>query len=116
MKLKNILKENKRTIYIIDTNILDDINIIKEFIDPQIHLILLTSENDKIINLYNKLGDKRLLIHKQNKLKTMQKRFFKFVIKKIDENVIFEDYYNEINDENMDVKYIILKENELRYN
>ena len=109
-------EENKKTIYIIDATILDQIDDIDKFLDPQIHLILLTSENDKIINFYNKLGDERILIHKQDKLKSIQKRFFKYVIKQINEDVIFEDFYNEINNENIDVKYIVLKENEIRYN
>ena len=109
-------EENKKTIYIIDTTVLEDIDDIDKFIDPQIHLILLTSENDKIINFYNKLGDKRILIHKRDKLKSIQKRFFKCVIKHINQDMTFEDFYNEINDENIDVKYIVLKENELRYN
>ena len=69
-----------------------------------------------IINFYNKLGDKRILIHKRDKLKSIQKRFFKCVIKHINQDMTFEDFYNEINDENIDVKYIVLKENELRYN
>jgi hypothetical protein len=68
------------------------------------------------MDYYNKIGNKRLLIHKQNKLKSLQKRFFKYVISNIDKKMPFDDYYNRINDENMDLKYIILKEDELRYN
>jgi hypothetical protein len=110
------LKEERKTIYIIDTEILSDIENLKHFINPKIHLILLTNDNNKIIDFYNLLGDKRILIHKQNKLKSMQRRFFKSVIKQINKDINFEDFYNEINNENIDVKYIILKENELRYN
>ena len=110
---KKIIKENDRIICIIDTDILDDFAKLNDFIDPNIHLILLTLDNTKIIDLYNKLGSKRLLIHKQNKLKSMQKRFFKSINYK---DITFEDYYNKINDENTDIKYIILKDDELRYN
>jgi hypothetical protein len=122
---KNILKENnkednkednKRIICIIDTDILKNIDDLQDFINPQIHLILLTIETNKIMDYYNKIGNKRLLIHKQNKLKSLQKRFFKYVISNIDKKMPFDDYYNRINDENMDLKYIILKEDELRYN
>ena len=118
---KNILKENnkednKRIICIIDTDILKNIDDLQDFINPQIHLILLTLETNKIMDYYNKIGNKRLLIHKQNKLKSLQKRFFKYVISNIDKKMHFDDYYNRINDENMDLKYIILKEDELRYN
>ena len=122
---KNILKENnkednkednKRIICIIDTDILKNIDDLQDFINPQIHLILLTLETNKIMDYYNKIGNKRLLIHKQNKLKSLQKRFFKYVISNIDKKMPFDDYYNRINDENMDLKYIILKEDELRYN
>jgi hypothetical protein len=118
---KNILKENnkednKRIICIIDTDILKNIDDLQDFINPQIHLILLTLETNKTMDYYNKIGNKRLLIHKQNKLKSLQKRFFKYVISNIDKKMHFDDYYNRINDENMDLKYIILKEDELRYN
>ena len=121
---KNILKENnkdnkednKRIICIIDTDILKNTDDLQDFINPQIHLILLTLETNKIMDYYNKIGNKRLLIHKQNKLKSLQKRFFKYVISNIDKKMPFDDYYNRINDENMDLKYIILKEDELRYN
>ena len=118
---KNILKENnkednKRIICIIDTDILKNIDDLQDFINPQIHLILLTLETNKTMDYYNKIGNKRLLIHKQNKLKSLQKRFFKYVISNIDKKMHFDDYYNIINDENMDLKYIILKEDELRYN
>ena len=110
---KKIIKENDRIICIIDTDILDDFAKLNDFMDPNIHLILLTLDNTKIIDLYDKLGSKRLLIHKHNKLKSMQKRFFKSINYK---DIIFEDYYNKVNDENTDIKYIILKDDELRYN
>ena len=110
---KKIIKENDRIICIVDTNILDDFGKLNDFIDPNIHLILLTLDNTKIIDLYDKLGSKRLLIHKQNKLKSMQKRFFKSINYK---DITFEDYYKKANDENLDIKYIILKGDELRYN
>ena len=68
------------------------------------------------------MGKSKLLIHSKNKIKQMQNLFYKTIIKKIcyDQSIAytknFEDYYSMINDENLDVKYIVLKDNELRYN
>jgi hypothetical protein len=64
------------------------------------------------------MGNNKLLIHKLNKSKNMQKHFYKTTIKKLclPNDLLFEDYYNIINDENIDVKYIILKNNQIRYN
>ena len=112
------INSEKRTICIIDINMLNNVEDIDDFINPNIHLFLLSSENQSIYDYYNKLGEKRLLIHKQNKLKSLQKRFFKFVIKKLElyKNIEFNEYYTSLNNENIDINYIILKEDDLRYN
>ena len=48
----------------------------------------------------------------------MQKHFYKTTIKKLclRNDLTFDEYYNIINNENIDIKYIILKNDEIRYN
>ena len=110
-----------RTIYIIDINVLQDDFDIESLLNKNIHLILISNVDnydDKIISTYNSIGDNKLLIHTINKLKMMQKQFYKKIVKTICSNQPddFESYYNLINNENLDLKYIVFKNNELRYN
>mgnify|MGYP000710459352 FL=1 len=46
----------------------------------------------------------------------LQKRFYKNFIKKHFKDLLFDQYYNKVNNENIDIKYVILKNDELRYN
>jgi hypothetical protein len=118
------IKENQnRTIYIIDNNSINDqkeFNIIRELIDNNVHVIIAASDNDdnkQILLLYDALGKEKLLIHKLNKLKTMQKKFHKNFVKPITKSFPkFESFYEMINDQEIDLKYIVIKNNEIQYN
>ena len=120
--LQDLDNLEKRTIYIIDTNIsCENDNIIKLLSsNKNIHVILIlnTNNNANFVDTYKLIGDDKLLIHKINKLKNIQKQFYKLLVKPICTSNFsnFDEYYEALNNEDLDVKYIIFKNTELRYN
>ena len=110
-----------RSIHIIDNELLSTIDA-KEFeylTNNDVLLIIIAKDDDKnAITTYDLLTSNKILIHKLNGLKTIQKNFYKIFIKYICKEQVstFENYYKMINDENLDIKYLILKNVELRYN
>jgi hypothetical protein len=117
-KINELDSNSHRTIYIIDNEILKDKNdVLKTLLDKNIQIIIISNDDDKTsLDSYNLLGNNRLMIHKPNKLKLFQKKFYKNYIKKLCNIQTFDEYYDMINNENLDIKYIILKDTELRYN
>ena len=93
-----------------------------DMFNKNIHVFVLSNQEDKVgSEIYSCLGTNKLLLYKPNKLKMMQKKFYKYYVKPIlnksnDSIMSFDTYYNAINNEHLDVKYIILKDNDLRYN
>jgi len=110
-----------RSIHIIDNELLSTIDA-KEFeylINNDVLLIIIAKDDDKnAVTTYDLLTSNKILIHKLYGLKTIQKNFYKIFIKYICKEQVstFENYYKMINDENLDIKYLILKNDELRYN
>ena len=110
-----------RSIHIIDNELLSTIDA-KEFeylINNDVLLIIIAKDDDKnAVTTYDLLTSNKILIHKLYGLKTIQKNFYKIFIKYVCKEQVstFENYYKMINDENLDIKYLILKNDELRYN
>ena len=120
-RIKDLDNVNTRSIFIIDSKTLTKPlkqKDIQKLITKNVHLIIIGEEDQNIAKTYNIMGENKLLIHKLNKSKNMQKHFYKTAIRKIVplQNFEFEDYYGLINNEDYDVKYIILKGSEIRYN
>ena len=118
-KIKEL--DNRRTICILDNELLSSIgnDDFQSLLDKNVLLITMTNDDDKnTVAMYDLLGSNKILIHKINKLKMIQKRFYKNFIKYICKEQVsnFDKYYDIINDENLDIKYLVLKNNELRYN
>ena len=118
-KIKEL--DKTRTIYILDNELLSNINNedFQFLLDKNVLLIIMTNDDDRnAVAMYDLLGLNKILIHKINKLKMIQKKFYKNFIKYICKEQVsnFEKYYDIINDENLDIKYLVLKNNELRYN
>jgi hypothetical protein len=116
------LKEDKlRKIYVIDNELLCTIDS-KEFeslLNNDVLLIIMTKDDDKnAITTYDLLTSNKILIHKLYGSKMIQKNFYKIFIKYVCKEQVstFENYYKMINNENLDIKYLILKNDELRYN
>jgi hypothetical protein len=112
------IDENARTIFIFDDEMaLQYIDYVEALIQKNVHLFILSNEDYKNGNkLYNTLGSSKLLIYKPSKSKLVQKRFYKNFIHPFYKEWNFDQYFNKINNENIDTKYIILKDTELRYN
>ena len=120
-KIKKLDNLDKRTIYIIDNKTLTKPLKHKDLhtlVSKNIHVIVIAGEDYNLDKTFNVLGHNKLLIHKLNKSKNMQKHFYKTTIKKLclSNNTSFDSYYNVINNENVDIKYIILKNDQIRYN
>jgi len=113
-----------RTIYIFDNNMFTQYqDIISLLLDKNVHVFVLINNEDKNgYDTYSMLGKNKLLVYKPNKLKMIQKRFYKYYIKPLyrdkQESAFsdFDSYYITVNNENLDLKYIIIRDDELRYN
>jgi len=124
---KNTLKntkftDDKKHLVIIDFNLISDLDKIldENLLEQNIHLIVLFNSytlSPALIDLY-KFDKNALIINKKDTLKSIQKRFFSKVIKYIvKDQLLDKDTYTElITDEDLDVKNIIIKNSELRYN
>jgi hypothetical protein len=109
------LSPSKKVIYIVDVDNFD----ISKFTHKNIQIIRIINKIVSGLNeLYESLGNNKLLLCKLDKLKLNQKLFYKKVVKKLSRKVFadFEDYYTSLNNENLDAKYIVFKNLELRYN
>ena len=120
-KIKKLDNLEKRTIYIIDNKTLTKPlkhKDLQSLVSKNVHVIIIAGEEYNLDKTFNVIGNNKLLIHKLNKSKNMQKHFYKTTIKKLclRNDLTFDEYYNIINNENIDIKYIILKNDEIRYN
>ena len=111
------LDNDLRTIFIFDNEMAHQyVEYIDILFSKNAHVFVLLDEEDKnIYDLYNHFESK-LLIYKPSKNKMLQKRFYKNFIKKHFKDLLFDQYYNKVNNENIDIKYVVLKNDELRYN
>ena len=80
--------------------------------------VLVNNIDDNFIQFYKNLKHPKLLIHNKSKLKMVQKQFYKRIIKVLCNNYTnnFDDFFNQINDENLDIRLLILKNNQLLFN
>jgi len=120
-KIKNLDNLEKRTIYIIDNKTLTKPlkhKDLQSLVSKNVHVIIIAGEEYNLDRTFNVMGNNKLLIHKLNKSKNMQKHFYKTTIKNLclPNKLAFDDYYNIINNEDIDIKYIILKNDQIRYN
>jgi hypothetical protein len=114
---------DKRTIVIIHLQSVDDIQDTIKQINPNsdenLQFIIISDKiEDRLINVYEKLGDNKILLHKKESTKALQKTFFQKVIQYICTSMTgldFAKYYEFINQKKFGVKYIIIKNTELRY-
>ena len=116
---KDINEISKRKIVIVDFDLYNDLDKLSKILDENIHLfVLYTDYSNYIIDIIKMIGNDSILIHKKDKLKLLQKRFYKIIKNEINKGNInsLEDYLEVLNDENLDIKTLIIKGNELRYN
>jgi len=116
---KELTKNDSRNIYIID---LDNVEKIKETLkilsDRNVHIFGVTSSKTMCVEMFSKFGETSLLIHKNDRLKQSQKIYYRNVIRQLTDKyneISFDDYYKSISNEKLRLRYIILKNKELRY-
>lgn len=119
-KMKDITENEKRVIVILDMDSFRD-NIYSEkynelFLSRAQIILVSTSYTEDIINVYNQFGDNKIILHKKQKLKLLQKNFYNKLLRQVcDTPLSFEMYYKVMNEDNFGVKYIIVLGKELRY-
>ena len=130
-KLREISESDKRNLYIIDFSSLIELNsnvfnIIDDLLKYNVQLIVLCTNYDKFVSVIYKLlnnggsdKSKCLLIHKPNKFQSLQRQFFNKICKKIidiQDNLDHTHYCDFVNNENNDIRHIIIKDSVLYYN
>lgn len=117
--IKEMETDSKRSLYVVDYEKFLQMADYKQFLQNNVHVILVAVKTPLYIDeVYRALGDNSLLIHKRDKLKSLQKIFFKKIVKRLADNIdelSVDDYIEKVNSESFDGTYIILKGNELRY-
>ena len=109
---------DKRSIYIFDNIMVNKYkDLVNSIIDKNVHVFVLSNYEDKTgFDTYSYLGSEKILLYKPNKLKMIHKKFYRYYVKPLSIFEDFDSYYLTVNDENLDLKYIIMKNDELRYN
>lgn len=108
----------KRKIIIIDDSEVDKYKEIIGKDDIQLYVIS-TNYNKTNAKVYRQVCEatRCLLIHKKEKLKTLEQKFFTNTIKTLtDINVSFDEYHNAINDPNLEIRNVVLCNFDLKYN
>ena len=108
-------ESSKRDIVVVDFDIISDIEKLSNLLKDNIQLIVLhNSYNHSVLDVYKLFGKNGILIHKKDRLKLLQKRFYAKIIKHL--TTLREQHYLDmINDENLDVKLLIMRNGELKY-
>lgn len=120
-QISDITSSRKRKILVVDTDIQAfDENTLQRYLDlkeENVQLVLLSTQYSNIAKFYSALGEHRLLIHRKERLKSMQRVFYKQIIKQIcKDNIEFDTFFDVMNYDNFGVRYVIIKTDELRYN
>lgn len=114
------LDPSKRHLLVVDYNSLEFDDDLMPLIKDNVHLFLLgDAYTNSIRKMYKDMGKNALLINTKPKLKMMQKQLYNKVVKDLCDDwnaVSFEEFANVTGDENLDVRSIIVKDGELRYN
>ena len=117
MKVKKYMK--KKTIYIVDYELLSSEKINQLLTRQDIQLIIVGNVyNSEIGQLFKNIGNNSILINKKSKIESLQKQFYKNIIKQICHNnfINFEEYIKNINDENLDARWVVINGDKLMYN
>ncbi len=117
-KLEDIAESPKRTILIVDRDAVQDDKYLTVGDNSNVHLIILTTSIDQVPFLYGKLGANKLAIHVKDKLKSLQQVFYKKVLVKLCSglsDVPFQTFFDVINQQNFGVRYLMVKNSEMRY-
>jgi hypothetical protein len=111
------LESGKRHLFIIDYSIKSDIEKLHKLINKDnVHVIIYNNNySSDMVDVYKLLGDNALIINSKDRLKILQKRFYSKIVKYLVDDATTDNFFDVINDDNLDVKYLMIKNNELRY-
>ena len=117
LKIKELQNsDDKRTIVIVQQSDDKDLDEYLELLKGNVQLIVLGKISKPMLDLYKQLGDNKLLMHKKEKLKSLQKLFFDKVVRLICQTQCdFHDYFQQVNADTFGIRYIVIKNDELRY-
>ena len=108
--------DDKRTIVIVQHSEEKDLDEYLELLKGNVQLIVIGKITKPMLHLYTQLGDNKLLMHKKEKLKSLQKLFFDKVVRLVCKTQCrFPDYFQQVNADTFGVRYIVIKNEELRY-
>ena len=113
--------DTKRKIYILDMeNELISLDYVKRLRESNSQVFIMCSNYNypALTDVYNILGSTALVINKKDKLKSLQKNMFKKVVSTLCQNIpkmTFDDYYDVMNNSDTVIRYIVIKDGELRY-
>ena len=113
------LESDKRHILIIDYNLVEDK--LEKLLDKNLNaqiFIFYDTYSSELVKVYNLLcadGKSTLLINKKDKLKSLQSRFYSKLVKHLCNEFNNVDDYLKFVRADDDLKYLIIKNNELRY-
>ena len=116
-KIKELIENNeKRTMIIVHHTESDDLQQYLELSKGNIQLVVLGKMTKTLVDMYKELGSNKLLLHRKEKLKSLQKLFFDKVLRQICKvTCTFQEYFNKVNADTFGIRYIVIKSDELRY-
>jgi len=113
--------DQKRKIYILDMeNESISLDYIKRLCESNSQVFVMCSNYNypALTDVYNILGSSALIINKKDKLKSLQKNMFKKVVSTLCQNIpkmTFNEYYDVMNNSDTVIRYVVIKNGELRY-
>ncbi|MEY3400799.1 MAG: hypothetical protein RLZZ86_402, partial [Cyanobacteriota bacterium] len=66
-------------------------------------IVYYNSYSSDMLNVYKLLGENTLIINSKDRLKILQKRFYSKIVKHL---VDINEFFDIINDDNLDAKYL----------
>lgn len=79
------------------------------------HMMILCKPNDNLADIKETVGDNALVIFKPGRYKMAHKKFYKNNVQGTGVFRDFEEYYKVVSNEDVDIRYLVVKNNELRY-
>lgn len=79
------------------------------------HTIILCKPNEDLADIMEQIGENALVIFKPGRYKMTHKKFYKNNVQGTGVFRDFEEYYKVVSNEDVDIRYLVVRNNELRY-
>jgi hypothetical protein len=111
-KIEEICEDKRKTIIVVDANVDTDVS---KLFRESIQLFVVGSNNN-VVETYKASEESKLVLFKKEKTKPLQKIFFNTFVRNVcNVDIGFQEFYDYFNKKIFGVKYIIIKDGELRY-